>query len=84
MEEMKRQEAPGYGTDGSPYPAGSLPAPGWRAWMVSILVAIVLSVAVTLLLGGDFFFGADPSAPGGARPGAACCPNAIHSARGRK
>jgi outer membrane protein, heavy metal efflux system len=49
--------------DGESYPAEIHPGAGWRAWVVSILAAILLSAAVTLLLGGDFAFGSDGPAP---------------------
>ena len=46
--------------------------PTWRAWVVSIIVAIVLSVTATLLLGGSFRLpGAGVS--GGCGSGSDCC-----------
>lgn len=49
------------------------PALSWRAWVISVIVAVVLSVTATLLLGGSFrFTGAAIS--GGCGPGSACCP----------
>lgn len=48
-------------------------APTWRAWVISIIVAIVLSVTATLLLGGSFRVpGAGVS--GGCGQGSDCCP----------
>lgn len=48
-------------------------APSWRTWVVSIIVAIVLSVTATLLLGGSFRLpGAGVS--GGCGSGSDCCP----------
>jgi len=41
--------------------AESRRGPGWKAWVLSILVAVILSVTATLLLGGS-----------GA--GSSCCP----------
>ncbi len=49
------------------------PGPSWRGWVVSILAAIVLSVAATLLLGGSFHL-FDGAHPGGCVPGSACSP----------
>lgn len=60
-------------------PDGNVPAvsdrrrgPTWRALVVSVIVAIVLSVAATLLLGGSFHLpgGAGSSACG---QGGDCC-----------
>ena len=53
--------------------ASGRPAPTWRVWVVSIIVAIVLSVTATLLLGGSYrFTGAAIS--GGCGQGSGCCP----------
>ena len=57
------------------------PGPGWRGWVLAILVAAILSVTVTLLLGRDFSFGTGRSTAGGYGPGAACCPGAANGAR---
>lgn len=61
-------------------PDGNIPAetarrngPTWRALAVSIIVAIVLSVAATLLLGGSFRFTGAAGA-GGCGQGGDCCP----------
>jgi hypothetical protein len=43
--------------------AESRRGPGWKGWVLSILVAVILSVTATLLLGG---YGA----------GSNCCPTA--------
>jgi len=81
MEEEKGLQQPSE-TDG----AGSAPAaedrrgPGWRAWALSILVAIGLSVTATLLLGGSIAFRPEAAAvPGAAGSGCGgpCCPPAI-------
>ncbi len=51
--------------------------PGWRAWLLSIVAAIVLSVAATLILGGSFrLSGASKPASGecGSGPGSHSCP----------
>jgi len=47
--------------------------PTWRGWVLSILVAILLSVTATLLLGGSGAFRSDHSAAGAGR---SCCPPA--------
>ena len=58
---------------GSEARADDRPGPTWRGWVISILVAVVLSVAATVIFGG-------PSARRAAvagRPGACggeCCP----------
>jgi hypothetical protein len=55
--------------------------PTWRGWVLSILVAILLSVTATLLLGGSTSFRSD-SAIGqgtgrsGSGIGGGCCPPA--------
>lgn len=51
------------------------PGPTWRALILSILAAIVLSVAATLLLGGSFRpTGASNGAPAGSGAHGPCCP----------
>ena len=47
--------------------------PGWRGWVLSILVAIVLSVTATLLLGGSVSFQPGKAAATGTS-GSGCCP----------
>lgn len=49
--------------------------PSWRALVLSIVVAIVLSVTATLLLGGSFGSARVASSTGCA-PGSECCPPA--------
>jgi len=49
------------------------PGPTWRAWVISIIAAIVLSVTATLLLGGSFRF-TGGAASGGCGQGSDCCP----------
>jgi hypothetical protein len=63
--------------------AESRRGPGWKGWVLSILVAILLSVTATLLLGGSGVFRSDRAAEsgaagGGSRSGAgsSCCPPA--------
>lgn len=58
-------------------PEGARPAPTWRAWLLSIVAAVVLSAAATLLLGGSFRLpGASGAAAGrcGSGAGGPCCP----------
>lgn len=55
--------------------------PTWRGWVLSILVAIILSVTATLLLGGSGAFRSDRavaagSAGSGSGAGGCCCPPA--------
>jgi hypothetical protein len=55
--------------------------PGWKGWVLSILVAIALSVTATLLLGGSAAFRSDRAVAGGTGgcgdgAGSGCCPPA--------
>ena len=53
--------------------------PTWRGWVLSILVAIALSVTATLLLGGSGAFRSDrpeTAGAGGYEAGRSCCPPA--------
>jgi len=53
--------------------------PTWRGWVLSILVAIILSVTATLLLGGAGSFRLDRAAAAGSGAsgsGSSCCPPA--------
>ncbi len=57
--------------------------PTWRGWVLSVLVAIILSVAATLLLEGSGSFRPDRAAAAGAAAGgngswagSSCCPPA--------
>ena len=58
------------------------PGPTWRGWMLSILVAIALSVTATLLLARTNPFNFDGAAGNaaaggsGCGPGGSCCPPA--------
>lgn len=54
-----------------PEKAGVRRGPSWRGWLISVLVAIILSVSTTLLLGGSLL----PSG-GGCVAGAKCSPAA--------
>jgi hypothetical protein len=56
--------------------------PSWRGWFLSILVAILLSVTATLLLGGSDAFRSDRAigagaGHGGSGAGRSCCPPAV-------
>ncbi len=60
-------------------PAESRSGPTWRGWVLSILVAAILSVAATLLLGGSGAFRSDramAAGAGGCGAGSSCCPPA--------
>jgi len=66
---------------GIPHAAEGRRGPTWRGWVLSILVAILLSVTATLLLGGSGAFRSESaigSAPGhtGSGVGSNCCPPA--------
>ena len=55
--------------------------PGWKGWVLSILVAIILSVTATLLLGGSGAFRSDRSIGAGSGHSGSgarsvCCPPA--------
>ena len=68
------------GGAGDPPAAEGPRGPGWRAWLLSILVAIALSVTATLLLGGSVALRPERAAvPGAAGSGCGgpCCPPAI-------
>ncbi|MGE5189563.1 MAG: hypothetical protein ACM3NF_05855 [Gemmatimonadota bacterium] len=78
IERPGRQEPGQAGGPGAPGEGGA-PAerrgPTWRAWLLSILAAIVLSVAATLIFGGSFrLSAASNAAAGGCGAGGSCCP----------
>ena len=58
--------------------AESKRGPGWKGWVLSILVAIILSVTATLLLGGSGSFrpgrAVAGAVAGGCGAGGSCCP----------
>ncbi len=77
----RRAEGPGAGSANPADGAGDARAPAvrsgltWRALILSILAAVVLSVAATLLLGGSFrLTGASNGAPAGSGAHGPCCP----------
>jgi hypothetical protein len=49
--------------------------PTWRGWVLSILVAILLSVTATLLLGGSGAFRSESATGTAAGAGTDCCPH---------
>ena len=68
------------GGAGDPPAAEGRRGPSWRAWVLSILVAVALSVTATLLLGGSVAFRPEQAAASGAAGsgcGGSCCPPAI-------
>lgn len=65
------------GIDRAPEDAPGRPGPTWRAWVLSILAAIILSVTATLLLGGSFSLRKAAALPAGTcGASGACCPPA--------
>jgi hypothetical protein len=71
----------GTAATGDPRAAEGRRGPTWRGWVLSILVAVLLSVTATLLLGGSGAFRSDPSVAsgstgGGSGAGGSCCPPA--------
>ena len=72
-------DSKGTNAAGNPRVAEDRRGPTWRGWVLSILVAILLSVTATLLLGGSGAFRSDnairPAAgPDGSGAGNGCCP----------
>jgi hypothetical protein len=66
---------------GDPNTSEGRHGPSWRGWVLSILVAIILSVTATLLLGGSGSFRpgravAAGSVGSGCGAGGSCCPSA--------
>ena len=56
--------------------------PTWRGWVLSILVAVLLSVTATLLLGGSGAFRSSSAVEraaghGGSGTESGCCPHSI-------
>ena len=82
MEEEKReQEWMDTDARGDKNTMESRRGPTWRGWALSILVAILLSVTATLLLGGSSAFRMDRAVAAGAGgcgsgTGSNCCPPA--------
>lgn len=78
-EERGSQEPLETGEAGYPPGAEGRRGPSWRGWVLSILVAVILSVTATLLLGGSSAFRPERAVASGAAGGGcggACCPPA--------
>lgn len=69
---------------GDPHAVEGRRGPTWRGWVLSILVAVILSVTATMLLGGSGAFRSDRAAAGagdcGSGAGRSTCP---HSTAGK-
>jgi hypothetical protein len=66
---------------GNPHDVEGRRGPTCRGWVLSILVAVILSVTATLLLGGYVAFRSDSAigagmGSGGSGGGRSCCPPA--------
>lgn len=59
----------------NPHTAEGRRGPTWRGWVLSILVAIILSVTATLLLGGSGAFRSENATGTAAGAGTDCCPH---------
>lgn len=65
---------------GDSHTAEARRGPTWRGWVLSILLAVILSVTATLLLGGSSAFRADravAAGAGGYGAGRSCCPPSL-------
>lgn len=73
-DEEKFPETPGDPAEEPLAQEGRRTGPTWRAWILTILVAVVLSVSATMLLGGSASFRPD-AAPANAQGGCGggCC-----------
>ena len=73
------QDSTGTVASGDSNTAKGRPGPTWHGWVLSILVAILLSVTATLLLGGSGAFRSDRAAAGasdcGSGAGSSDCPH---------
>ncbi len=70
------QESTETAAPGNPHAAEGRRGPTWRGWVFSILVAVILSVTATLLLGGSGAFRSDRAVAAGAGrcgAGSSCC-----------
>ncbi len=74
-EQAKREAVGSPEGAGQARPGGGRLGPTWRAWLLSIVAAIVLSVAATLILGGSF----RPRSASNAASGACGAGSASHS-----
>ena len=80
-ESSGKQDSTGTVATGDRHTADGRRGPGWRGWVLSILVAIALSVTATLLLGGSSAFRTDRAIAAGSGgcgsgTGSTCCPPA--------
>jgi hypothetical protein len=81
-EETGMQESTETAATGDSHTAEGRRGPSWQGWVLSILVAIILSVTATLLLGGSGSFRPDRVvaaggvAGSGYGSGGSCCPPA--------
>jgi hypothetical protein len=70
------QDSTGTIAAGDPHAAEVRRVPTWHGWILSILVAVILSVTATLLLGGSGVFRSDRAAAAGSAGsgcGGSCC-----------
>lgn len=74
-EESGIQESTKTDATGNPHAADGRRGPTWRGWVLSILVAILLSVTATLLLGGSGAFRSENATGTAAGAGTDCCPH---------
>ncbi|HUX14805.1 MAG TPA: hypothetical protein VMV30_00260 [Candidatus Lokiarchaeia archaeon] len=74
-------DSTGTNAEGDSHAAEDRRGPSWRGWVLSILVAVILSVTATLLLGGYEAFRSDCAAVAtggrGSGAGSSCCPPAV-------
>ena len=80
-EEKEKQASTETGATGDLHIAEGRRGPTWRGWVLSILVAVILSVTATLLLGGSAAFRSDSTigagmGSGDSWGGRSCCPPA--------
>ncbi|HYN74356.1 MAG TPA: hypothetical protein VER06_00040 [Candidatus Methanoperedens sp.] len=81
QESAGMQESTENAATGDSHIAEGRRGPGWKGWVLSILVAVILSVTATLFLGGSGAFRSDRavaagSAGSGSGTGSSCCPPA--------
>jgi hypothetical protein len=79
QESSEKQASTETGATGDLHIAEGRRGPTWRGWVLSILVAVILSVTATLLLGGSGAFRSDRAVAAGAGgcgsgAGSSCCP----------
>lgn len=81
QESSEMRESTETAATGDSHTAEGWRGPSWQGWVLSIFVAIILSVTATLLLGGSGAFRSDRavaagSAGSGCGSGGSCCPPA--------